>query len=326
MNDIQKSNIKKLRNERLKRWEEFHEKKNIALTKSSHYSLDYNDYEVYKQFIKTYIGLNGENEVYILLLGFTERLLSLIKDISSGFKVKVKIIDYYINKEIKNILSGLELDIELIAGEWQLIKKIFQNNFFDIILGDAVFSNLLYEDIFKLISLLRLKIKDTGIFIFREITKASNFYKVESLLDDFMNKLISEEDFYIRLRFNSVITQNLFTKEKDLDGGKFFIKLEEFIKNGSLKKEEKIILEKIILKMKNRIIHTILDISEYIKIFNHVNFFPTVLELKGCYSLFFYNPEFILFDVLDDKKIRVNIIEEKKKIILKYISEVPGCS
>jgi hypothetical protein len=104
-------------------------------------------------------------------------------------------------------------------------------------------------------------------------------------------------------------------------GENFFDKIADLLKSGDLSQDEKNIIEQLVLKKRNRILHTIIDDSEYIKLFNENDFFPTIFKTKLSYSIFFHNPKLIKFDVLDYKRIQRDTVEEKKKSILNYISD-----
>lgn len=192
----------------------------------------------WKEIIKKEIKIKSGSRA--LILGSTPELRDLALDL--GFKVTVVDINSVMTFAMTSLMKNKDLSREKrMIGNWLRMK--FPKNYFDLILGDATFCQILkLKDLESLMVKLRNFLKPKGIILIRELVRLRKAPIVERekdwifWLNKYKNGFIDKMDLHFFLKYQS--DANNFKTSPDLiDGKPVFYKLKTLYLKGKVPKD-----------------------------------------------------------------------------------------
>ena len=189
--------------------------------------------EIKQEIIKKYS--QGKNHLKGLVLGSTPEFRDLL--ISCGFQSYA--VDH--NPDILKAMSKLmtfknhKLDKQ-IKSNW--LEMDFSDNYFDLILGDVSFNQIIdTDDLNKLLTRLKRILKPGGLLISRELVMLT--LKPDSVwsetIERYQKGLIKRGEVMVELRVNSDLRS--VGSPQVVDGHEIYLKLKEKFKQGKIPHE-----------------------------------------------------------------------------------------
>ncbi len=304
---------------------------------NSHYPPDSIELSFYKSFFKQKWpeGLCGKK---ILVLGATFEFIKL--GLENGLKVFC--IDFSNNRidSCKNRLEKLAFPVDknVTFDEKNWLNADYENQRFDIIIGDCALSNLYPEDVKNLLTKLSEWLKHDGILFLKEIIVPNDIVDIaqdDKLVDNEVDRILdclekgqmSVSQAYTYLRFYISAVYQLKDTECQppiqLRGKDAF----DFLKKKLEKKKRGVTLYEYILKHENNIEHTLFTKESLYKEFMNSIGQPKVFDspLHKVFKIFVFDKSNTLHDYSYAKttsKYKESYLHNKDYAILSYIGQI----
>jgi len=186
----------------------------------------------------------------ILILGSTPEL----RDICVKTNARVIVADFSSSmiKEMRRFSENSSAWREKwVIGDWLSLNNFFENNYFDVILGDLVLRNIEKEKQEKFLYIVSKLLTNKGFFITRihfineDLLKSDANFIIKDAFDKYL--------FWGQRLLEDLITSRLFDKNtnfdtKEINKNSFFADVNDYLRKSARNEEEKFILKNILKK------------------------------------------------------------------------------
>ena len=232
---------------------------------------------------------------HVLILGATPQLADLaLTNNCFVYRVDNNLSMFDAAKKYETVKQRCNENI--IINDWLSMKEI-EDNRIDLILGDASLNNVLSMNMLDLFEELK-RVSHTGSLLsFKQIVfpdKKINDYHFEKVVKSFREIKLTQDEFYLILRFYSFKDLAYDTKSCLLDAGIVFDLIEKKYKEGKLSESEYAIFD----ARRGLLKHTIYNKTEQQKLFR---------EHLGETSVIYPNNSCVYRDIFNMFSIKINM-------------------
>lgn len=241
--------------------------------------------EIYKHLIEKYT--KGKNSA--LILGATASLRDIC--LEAGFKTTVVDINKDVIENMKNFMIPNNQNNErIMIKNW---LEIDEKNRYDLVIGDASFNNIAWEEYTKLLLIIRRALKNEGIFILRQFVYNKNIKlrKPEEIIEEFRTTRKLRNLKY-NLRMNSKISwSSTWYNQQNFESywRVYFDYIRELFEKKLLTENE----FNNVYKEAHKIISVFPPIELWEKLLRENNFFILAKERAEEYSYTVYTPIYV---------------------------------